>query len=91
MRGEFREFINRPSYIHSSVTSTNFINSTYDDMVKASWLKCSGISYICCILNYGSIDEEYVKVFGAKVVSLGNNCTVQVICKNNLIRVPFVY
>ena len=68
-----------------------YINSTYDDMVKASWLKCSGINYICCILNYVSKDEEFVKVSGAKVISLENNCTVQVICKNNLTRVPFVY
>ena len=76
------------TYIHNSVISTNTINSTYDDMVKASWSKCSGINEICCILNYLSKDEEYVKVFGAKVVSLENNRTVQVNCKNKLEKVP---
>ena len=78
------------TYIHNSVTSTNTINSTYDDMVKTSWSKCSGIK-ICCILNYLSKDEEYVTVFVAKVVSLENNRTGQVICKNNLTRASFVY
>ena len=60
-------------------------------MAKASWSKCSGINAICCILNYVLKDEECVKFFGAKVVSLENNRFVQVICKNNLTRVPFLY
>ena len=60
-------------------------------MVKASWSKCIGINDICCILNFVSKDEEYVNVFVAKKVSLENNRTVQVICKNNLNRASFVY
>ena len=85
-----KERIGEP-YIHNSVTSTNTINSTYDDMVKASWSKCIGINGICCILNFVSKDEEYVKVFVAKKVSSENNSTVQVICKNNPPRASFVY
>ena len=79
------------TYIHNSVTSTNIINSTYDDMVKASGSKLSSINDICFILNYVSKDVKYVKVFDAKVVSLENNRTVQVICKTNLTRASFMY
>ena len=79
------------TYIHNSVTSTNTINSTYVDMVKACWSMCSGINNKCFILSYVSKDVEYVKVFDAKVVSLEINHTVQVICKNNLTRASFMY
>ena len=65
-----------------------FWRSVYDDMVKASWSKYSGINYICCILNYVSKDEESVKVFGAEVEILENNRSFQVICINNLTRLP---
>ena len=53
------------TYIHSSVTSTNNINSSLDDMVKENWSKCSGINDIYCILNHMSKVVECENVFGA--------------------------
>ena len=64
-------------YLYDSITSTNPIICSLDDLFKVRWSKCNGIKHIRHVLNSVPKFVEY-NVFDARIIRLKNHYLVPV-------------